>query len=100
MQQSEVLKKLDEMSSPAQSKWRETAEFLLYNHDWLSVSQEIATKILTRSLKDKNALSETTGIAPERIDTILKGIADITLSELVKLEKATGIEFLVKERKK
>lgn len=88
------------MSSPTPSKWREMAEFLVNNHDWIFVSQEIATKILIRSLKDKNSLSEATGIAPERMETILKGMADITLSELVKLEQATGLEFLVKDRKK
>lgn len=91
--------KLEELSSPTPSNWRDFTEFLFNNRDWIAVSQEIAVKILTHTVAGKQELSERTGISPERIQEILKGMADITLSELVKLENATGLHFLVKERK-
>lgn len=96
---STAIKKLEELSSPTPSGWKEYVEFLVNNREWIAVSQEIATRILTKTIENKQELSERTGIKPERIQEILKGMADITLSELVKLENATGLEFLVKERK-
>lgn len=95
MEKSEILKKLEELVSPAPSDWRKQAEWRRDNRDWLRLSCSVALKVL--SDQDMHNAHEyvknTLGCDEDTARLILSGNADLKLSEIVKLIGLDG--FLI-----
>lgn len=93
MERSEIIEKLNALASPAPSNWREKAEWRVNNREWLRVSGAIALHILIK--KDGNGarpyIMETLGCDEETAHHILKGDADLRLSEIIKLIGFDGL---------
>ena len=87
MENSEILKKLEELASPAPSNWREKAEWRQDNRDWLRLSCSVALKVLSdQDMHNANEyVKNTLGCDDGTARLILSGDADLKLSEIVKL---------------
>lgn len=93
MERSEIIEKLKALASPAPSNWREKAEWRVKNREWLRVSGAIALHILiTKNGMDARPyVMETLGCDDETVRHILKGDADLRLSEIIKLIGFDGL---------
>lgn len=87
MENSEILKKLEELASPAPSDWRKQAEWRQDNRDWLRLSCSVALKVLSdQDMHNANEyVKNTLGCDDGTARLILSGDADLKLSEIVKL---------------
>lgn len=93
------LNKLKLIAEPNMSNWMKEAQWRQDNSYWLKRSAEIALKILVtlnRKKMTKEDLNAITQISKVKINKMLKGKYDFSLKELMKLEKALDIEFVVK----
>lgn len=88
--------KLVTVDSELQKEFLEKINWRKNNRYWLNKSIKIAIKILRkiRIMKiNKYDLANLTDITTERINTILSGSADLTLSEIGKIEKALKVKL-------
>ena len=95
-EKSETIKKLEALSSPAPSNWREHAEWRQSNRKWLWVSGKIAVTLLMKFEEGmtREEFCEKTGIPMETLSLMVKGSYDFTLSEMHAIEKTIGIDIL------
>lgn len=82
----EIVERLKLLMSPAPSDWREKAQWRKDNREWLRLSGAVALRVLSEHGKSSDGyIRETLGCDAEKSRLILKGNADLTLSEIVKL---------------
>lgn len=93
-----IVEKINGLSSSKPSNWRETAEWIINNKNWLRYSQKIATVVLSAlSLKKdftQKDLAEKLGVTPQHVSKLLKGQENLTLKTIAGLEEALGVQFL------
>lgn len=84
---------LDAHLAAQKSGWREDAEFLRENRDWLKVSREIALKIL-RAIREEGIsqkeLAERLSVSPQQVSKWVKGKENFTIETLTRIEGALG----------
>ncbi len=79
------------------SNWLEKAKQRKINEAWLKKTQHIALKILLE-LKAKgltqSELAVTLNVKPQYVNRIVKGLENLTLETICKIENALGIELV------
>ena len=93
-----TLAKLQQISVPAPSDWREKAQWRKENRDWLRKSGKIAVAILdaidaTPGMNQK-VLAEKMGVSQQYISKIVKGQENLSLQTVCKLESALGVTLV------
>jgi len=93
-----TLEKLQQISEPAPSDWREKAQWRKDNRDWLRKSSRIAVAVL-EALKgnpdmNQKILAEKMGVSSQYISKIVKGQENLSLQTICKLESALGITLV------
>lgn len=93
-----TLEKLQQISEPAPSDWREKAQWRKDNRDWLRKSGRIAVSVLaaidaTPGMTQKT-LAEKMGVSQQYISKIVKGQENLSLQTICKLEDALGITLV------
>ena len=92
--QKEAIEKLSKIMSPCNSDWREDAEYRRNNRYWLRISGLVALSVIRKYDNNRKKIQEALGYEDEiRVDDILRGKADLTLSEIHSL---IGFEELVR----
>lgn len=94
----DIIKKLEAISSPTPSNWREIAEWRVNNRQWLRVSGMIAVQILEQQNGGDNAreyIKNTLGCDDEYASHIVKGDADLHISEALKLIGFDGFLYVL-----
>ena len=90
----EAIEKLSKVMSPCPSDWREEAEYRRENREWLRISGLVALSVIRKYDNNRKKIQEALGYEDEiRVDDILRGKADLTLSEIHSL---IGFEELVR----
>jgi plasmid maintenance system antidote protein VapI len=88
--------KLSKLASDQPSEWKEKAQYLRENREWLKKSAAIAVRVLdalkTQNLSQKD-LAERMNISPQQISKIVKGQENLTLETISNLEDALGIQI-------
>jgi ribosome-binding protein aMBF1 (putative translation factor) len=91
------LEKLGKIVSDKQSTWQEEAKWREQNEEWLSVSFEIAIKVLD-ALKSKGMtqkmLADEMQVTPQFVNKIVKGQENLSLETIGKLSKALCIKLI------
>ena len=79
------------------SNWLQKAKQRKINEAWLKKTQHIALKILLE-LKEKGLtqsdLAFTLNVKPQYVNRIIKGLENLTLETICKIEVALGIELI------
>lgn len=84
---------LDAHLATQKSGWRQDAEFLRENRDWLKVSREIALKILRAIREDgisQKELAQRLSVSPQQVSKWVKGKENFTIETLTRIERALG----------
>ena len=93
-----TLEKLEQISAPAPSDWREKAQWRKDNCDWLRKSGRIAVAVLeaiaANSDMSQAKLAEKMGVTKQYISKIVKGQENLSLQTICKLESALGITLV------
>ena len=93
MRNTEKLRKL----ISGQSNWLEEAKWREANEGWLSISFEIALRVLgalkSKSMTQKD-LAEKMNVTPQFISKILKGEENLSLETISKLTNSLGIRLV------
>ena len=102
MDRNEIIEKLKSLASETPSNWRKKAEWRVNNREWLRVSGAIALHILIKrnGADARPYVMETLGCNEETAHHILKGDADLRLSEIIKLIGFDGLYETVNGLKK
>lgn len=92
------LEKLENISLPSQTDWREKAQWRKDNRDWLRQSGRIAVAILeaidaTPGMSQK-VLAEKLNVSQQYISKVVKGSENLSLQTICKLESALGIALI------
>jgi transcriptional regulator with XRE-family HTH domain len=100
MNQNELIKKLDSLTSTRKSEWLEEAKQRKQNEAWLRKSQMIAVKIL-RELRridlTQKQLAEKLNVSPQTVNKWIKGKENFTLETISKIESALGITLNISD---
>lgn len=86
-----ALEKLKEIASPAPSDWKAKAEYRRDNREWLRISAMITVDLISSQEKPREYIKEKLNCQDEYVSTIMKGKADLKLSEIVKLVGFDGL---------
>ena len=93
-----TLEKLQQISEPAPSDWREQAQWRKDNRDWLRKSGRIAVAVLAAIDADpkmsQKLLADKMGVSKQYISKIVKGQENLSLQTICKLEAALGITLV------
>lgn len=80
-----------------ESKWLEQARKRKENAGWLSLSQNIAVKVLktlrTRQMK-QTELAQLMQVSPQQVSKILQGKENLTLETISKLERILDVKLV------
>lgn len=79
------LEKLKEIASPAPSDWKAKAEYRRDNREWLRISGMITVALISSQEKPREYIKDKLQCPDEYISSIMKGDADLKLSEIIKL---------------
>lgn len=85
------------LSAPQDEKWREIVEFRKANKEWLSLSSDIALKVMDEMDKlgiKGNDLAKRMGVSPQHVSKILKGRENLKLETIAKLNEALGVKLV------
>lgn len=103
MSMENTIKKLEKLMSETPSDWREKAQWRRDNRDWLHVSGMLALSVIEKYDADREKIREALEYNDDlRVDSIMRGDADLTLSEidkLVGLDELLRILTYIKEKK-
>ena len=91
------IEKLKNHQSITPSKWKEKAEWIKANQSWIKKSQQIALTVL--SVMDEldwsqKKLAEQLNVSPQYVNKLLKGVENLSLETIAKLEKELNIELI------
>ena len=93
-----TLEKLQQISVPAPSDWKEKAQWRKENRDWLRKSGKIAVAILDAidaiPGMNQKVLAEKMGVSQQYISKIVKGQENLSLQTVCKLESALGVTLV------
>jgi len=81
------------------TSWKEVAQREAENNDWLSLSAQIAVRVLSAlrkggEIKTQKELAEKLQVSPQYVNKIVKGRENLSLETIVKLEKALNIRLI------
>ena len=85
------LEKLKEIASPAPSDWKAKAEYRRDSREWLRISWMITVDLISSQEKPREYIKEKLSCQDEYVSTIMKGKADLKLSEIIKLVGFDGL---------
>lgn len=91
------LEKLNKILSNQKSTWEDEAKWREQNEDWLSLSFDIAVRVLdTLRLKKmtQKDLAEKMKVSPQFINKVVKGQENLSLETIGKLSRALGIRLV------
>lgn len=94
---NEIISNLKKHQSSTPSKWRENAEWRVANKSWLRYSQHIAMLMLDKMAElhmTQKQLSELMGCSQQYISKVLKGLENLSLETLSKIERCLQIKIL------
>lgn len=89
----EKLKKIERVLAPGPSTWLEEALWFEQNRRWLDRAAEIALSVLTLMHErdiPSDELARRMGTSPEHVDRILRGIENLTMECISRLEQGLG----------
>jgi transcriptional regulator with XRE-family HTH domain len=92
------LEKLNKIISNQKSTWADDAAFRNDNEAWLTLSFDIAVRVLdTLRLKKmtQKELAEKMKVSPQFINKVVKGQENLSLETIAKLSKALGTKLIV-----
>lgn len=79
-------------------KWVEKATFRKLNRKWLDYSSQIARRIMSEIIHDKDnsqkKLAEALEVSPQMVSKIIKGQENLTLKSIAKISDVLGIELI------
>jgi plasmid maintenance system antidote protein VapI len=85
------------LSSPQDEKWKRMVRFRKANKEWLSMSSEIAMKVMDEMEKQgikSNELAIRMKVSPQQVSKILKGRENLKLETIAKLNEALGVKLV------
>ncbi len=85
------LEKLKEIASPAPSDWKAKAEYRRDNREWMRISGMITVDLISSQENPREYIKEKLNCQDEYVSNIMKGQADLKLSEIVKLVGFNGL---------
>ncbi len=91
------LEKLSKLTAGNKSTWQEEAKWREANEEWLSLSFDIAMRVL-ETLKAKGMtqkdLAEKMRVTPQFVNKVIKGQENLSLETIEKLGKALDIKLI------
>lgn len=103
MEQNKNLENFLNLVSNESSGWLAKAQWREDNKDWLDRSAKIAIKILSKLRNNRNEgkspssqieLAELMGVKPQQVNSIVKGIENLQLQTISRIEAALGIQLV------
>ena len=94
---NEIVSRLKDHQSSTPSKWRENAEWRMANKPWIRYSQHIAMMMLDKMEElgmTQKRLSELMGCSQQYVSKVLKGLENLSLETLSKIERCLQIRIL------
>ncbi|WP_421889765.1 helix-turn-helix domain-containing protein [Marinoscillum sp.] len=85
------------LSAPKEERWRGEVEFRQANKEWLSLSADIALKVMDEMDKQGvkgRELATRMGVSPQQVSKILKGHENLKLETIAKLNQALGVKIV------
>ncbi|MBV6641472.1 MAG: helix-turn-helix transcriptional regulator [Cyclobacteriaceae bacterium] len=85
------------LSSPVDEKWKDVVEFRKANKKWLSISSNIALRVMDEMDKQGikgNELGTRMNVSPQQVSKILKGRENLKLETISKLETALNTKII------
>lgn len=85
------------LSTPKEEKWRGGVEFRKANKEWLSLSADIALKVMDEMERQEikgNELAVRMGVSPQQVSKILKGRENLKLETIAKINQALGVKVV------
>lgn len=92
----EIIAKLHEHAGTSPSKWKEKAQWRMANKSWLRYSQRIAMIMLDKMEESgltQKSLAERMGCSQQYVSRILKGMENLSIETISKIETALGVEI-------
>ena len=91
------LEKLKNALAADKSPWQAEAQWRDANEDWLSVSFDIAVRVLetlqAKGMTQKD-LAERMGVTPQFVNKVVKGQENLSLETIGKLSKALRVQLI------
>ncbi|MCE2936443.1 MAG: helix-turn-helix domain-containing protein [Cyclobacteriaceae bacterium] len=91
------LEKLKKTLATEKSPWQAEAQWREANENWLSVSFDIAVRVLetlqAKGMTQKD-LAERMGVTPQFVSKVVKGQENLSLETIGKLSKALGVQLI------
>jgi transcriptional regulator with XRE-family HTH domain len=91
------LEKLNKALSKEKSTWEAEARWRAANEDWLSVSFDIAVRVLdtlqAKGMTQKE-LADKMGVSPQFVNKVVKGQENLSLETIAKLSRALGVSLI------
>jgi transcriptional regulator with XRE-family HTH domain len=91
------LEKLNKALSTEKSNWEAEARWRAANEDWLSVSFDIAVRVLdtlqAKGMTQKE-LADKMGVSPQFVNKVVKGQENLSLETIAKLSRALGVSLI------
>ncbi|MDZ7898736.1 MAG: helix-turn-helix transcriptional regulator [Arcicella sp.] len=103
MEQNKNLENFLNLVSNESSSWLEKAQWREDNKEWLDRSAKIAIKILSKLRNNRNEgkspgsqveLAELMGVKPQQVNSIVKGVENLQLQTISRIEMALGIQLV------
>ena len=95
----DIRKNLEAHASVTPSHWREEAEARRANKPWLRFSQQVAIAMLDRMEQlglTQKKLAELMGCSQQYISKVLKGMENLSIETIFKIEDALQLHILPK----
>lgn len=84
------------LSTSGEEKWKKSVEYRRANKDWLSLSADIAMKVMDEMDKQNikgNQLAKRMNVSSQQVSKILKGRENLKLETIAKLNEALGVKL-------
>ena len=103
MEQNKNLENFLNLVSNESSGWLAKAQWREDNKQWLDRSAKIAIKILSKLRNNRNEgkspssqieLAELMGVKPQQVNSIVKGVENLQLQTISRIEMALGIQLV------
>ena len=95
----DIRKNLEAHASVTPSHWREEAEARRANKPWLRFSQQVAMAMLDRMEQlglTQKKLAELMGCSQQYVSKVLKGMENLSMETIFKIEDALQLHILPK----
>jgi transcriptional regulator with XRE-family HTH domain len=85
------------LGSSGEEKWRKAVEFRKANKEWLSLSGDIALKVMDEMERQGisgRELAKRMDVSPQQVSKIVKGRENLKLETIAKLSSALGVTLI------